>query len=81
VHELDGLLALRTREYVRAAQELSLANQRDPWVLYQLALAHQARGDREGARAAAREAAEFNELNFNWAFAREKARKLRARLG
>jgi tetratricopeptide (TPR) repeat protein len=75
-HELQGLLALARKDYGRAAQELALANQQDPRVLYNLALAEHGRGARDAARKACQEAADHNGLNFNYAFVRAKARKL-----
>lgn len=45
-------------------------------MLYHLARAYRARGDGAAAREACKQAAEHNGLNFNYAFVREKARKL-----
>jgi tetratricopeptide (TPR) repeat protein len=75
VHELTGRLALAKRAYAEAVQELSLANQQDPVVLAHLAEAHRGAGELEKARAVTKQVAELNELNFNLAFVRAKARQ------
>lgn len=75
-HELNGLIALAEKRPGDAVAELEQANQQDPRVLYLLALALQASGDAERARALANRAANFNALNFNQAYVRAKARRL-----
>lgn len=79
-HELAGLIALHEKNYAKAAAELAQANQQDPRVLYHLALAQQGTGDVKAARETARQAAEHNGLNFNYAFVRAKAKQLLAQL-
>lgn len=79
-HELTGRVALEEKDAARAAAELAQANQLDPRVLYYLAQALRAKGDTAAARAAARQAAEHNGLNFNYAYVRGKAQQLLAQL-
>jgi len=80
-HELTGLIALEQKDYAGAIEELKQANQQDPRVLYNLALASQASGKTEDARSYAKDAARFNALPFmNYAFVRGKAEKLLAAL-
>lgn len=78
-HELAGLVALAEKSYAVAAAELAKANQQDPRVLYHLALALEGKGDKAGARKAARRAADFNALGGNYAFVRRKAQAIAAR--
>jgi len=77
-HELQGLVALATKDYETAVAELSQANQQDPRVQYRLALAHEGAGDAEAARTACQKAAEDNGLNFNFAYVRDEAKKMLA---
>jgi tetratricopeptide (TPR) repeat protein len=76
VHQLAGLIGLAANDVRTAVAELQQANPQDPQVLYQLALAAQAAGDAAGAKALATRAANFNALNFNYAYVRAKARQL-----
>jgi tetratricopeptide (TPR) repeat protein len=77
-HELAGMIALASKDYAQAVTELKQANQLDPRVLYHLARAYQGQGNAQAAREAARQAAEHNGLNFNYAYVRGKARQLLA---
>jgi tetratricopeptide (TPR) repeat protein len=75
-HELAGLLALHQKSWADAVAQLEQASQQDPVVLFHLALAHQGRGDAARARQLLASVADFNELNFNWAYVRAKARRM-----
>jgi tetratricopeptide (TPR) repeat protein len=75
-HELAGLVALAERDYSTATRELQLANQQDPRVLYALAQAWKGAGEAGKATEFATKAANFNGLNFNYAYVRNKARKI-----
>jgi tetratricopeptide (TPR) repeat protein len=75
-HELAGLIALAEKQYAAAADHFAHANQQDPRVLYLTALALQGAGNSAEAAAKAKEAANFNGLNFNWVFVGDKAKKL-----
>jgi tetratricopeptide (TPR) repeat protein len=75
-HHVAGLLALAEKDYPKAIAELQQANQQDPRVPYALALACQGKGDGGAAKEYARKAADDNGLNFNYAYVRQKARKL-----
>lgn len=72
-HELNGLIALAEKDHEMALVELRQANQLDPRVQFHLALALEDAGEKEPARAAFRQAAEHNGLNFNYAYVRGKA--------
>ena len=75
--ELAGMIALEEKEYDRALQELTQANQQDPYTLYRMALAARGKGDRESARDLCMKAADFNALNsLSYAFVRSKAREM-----
>ena len=74
-HELAGLVALQEGDHARAVGELSQANQQDPRLLYQLGLAYRAQGDAAKTREAFSSAANFNGLNFNYAYVRRKAQQ------
>jgi tetratricopeptide (TPR) repeat protein len=75
-HELAGRIALREKDYDTAVTELAQANQQDPIVLHLSALACEGKGDLEQARAFCQKAANFNALNFNYAYVRAKAQKM-----
>ena len=75
-HELTGLVALAEKDYQKAITKLKQANQQDPRVLYNLARAYLANGDVELAKEAGKKAADFNSLNFNYAYVRSEARKM-----
>jgi tetratricopeptide (TPR) repeat protein len=79
-HELLGMVALQRRDFAKAAAELAQANNLDPRVQYHLALALQGQGDGKAARDAARQAADHNGLNFNYAYVRGKAKELVTKL-
>ena len=75
-HELAGMIALAEKQYAPAVEELKLANQQDPRILYLMALALQGAGDAQGAAKFAAKAAKFNGLNLNYGYVRTKARQL-----
>jgi len=75
-HELNGMVALETKQWKTAADELAHANQRDPRVLYLAALALKGEGDAKGAKAMALRAADFNGLAPDYAYVRANAKAL-----
>jgi tetratricopeptide (TPR) repeat protein len=75
-HEIAGLVALQSKDYAKAVDELTQANQQDPRVLFHLALAWRGKGDAAKAAALLKNAADFNALGFNYGFVRAKARKM-----
>lgn len=76
-HELAGRIALQEKDYPKAIEEFKLANQQDPEVLYNIALALQESGKGAEAREYAEKAARDNVLPFiNYAFVRVKAEKM-----
>jgi tetratricopeptide (TPR) repeat protein len=79
-HELAGRIALLEKDYAAALAELAQASQQDPRVLYLTALALQGKGDAAKAREVCKRAADFNELNPNYAYVRAKAKAMLAKL-
>ena len=79
-HELAGRLALAEKDYALASTELAQASQQDPRVLFLTALALQGRGDTAKAREMCGRAADFNELNPNYAYVRTRAKAMLAKL-
>src|SRR3569833_88286 len=75
-HELNGMVALETKQWKTAADELAHANLRDPRVLYLAALALAGEGDAKAAKAMALRAAGFNGLAPDYAYVRAKAKAL-----
>ncbi|UCC83478.1 MAG: tetratricopeptide repeat protein, partial [Gemmatimonadota bacterium] len=75
-HELMGMIALHEEDFETAIAEFAQANQQDPRVLLMSAKAHQHAGHDEEARALLEQAANFNQLNFNFAYVRTKAQKM-----
>ena len=80
-HELRGIIALGEKNYDNALSELLQANQQDPYNLYRIALAYEAKGDKVRAKEFSKKAAEFDGLPFlNYAFVRNKASKVASSL-
>jgi hypothetical protein len=73
--ELAGMIALAEKHGAYAVKEFQQANQRDPRIIYLTSLALDAAGDRAKAATLRTDVANFNELNFNYAYVRSKARK------
>ena len=75
--ELAGMIALAKKDWDGALTALARANPRDPRVVYLSAVALAGKGDQAGAQAAARRAADYNEItNANYAYVRADARKM-----
>ena len=73
-HELEGLIALREKEYEKAIEELNQANQQNPYTFYRIAMVYEKMGDTENAQKFYERAATDNTLNsLNYAFIRTKA--------
>ena len=75
-HELAALVALADRQPAVAVQELRLANQQDPRILYLTAVALRQTGDARGAATAAAKAAKFNGLSFDYAYVKARAQQI-----
>jgi tetratricopeptide (TPR) repeat protein len=74
-HELAGQIALAEKRWDQAIEELSLANQQDPYNLYRLSLAYAGKGDSVKAKDFATRANADNSLtNLNYAFVRKHLR-------
>ena len=75
-HELAGMIALADKQPAAdAVKEFKQSNQQDPRIIYLTSLALDAAGDRAKAATLRTDVANFNELNFNYAYVRSKARK------
>jgi tetratricopeptide (TPR) repeat protein len=74
-HNLLGAVALGEKRYDDAIRELGQARQRNCEVLYRLAEAHLAKGDKATAKEFFSKVANFNEYDWNFAFLRAKAQK------
>ena len=78
-HETAGMIALAEKDHDGALKHLAQASQQDPYNLYRMGLAYEAKGERAKAKEMFRSAAEFNQLpTLNSAFVRAKARKVKA---
>ena len=76
-HELAGIVALQEKKSDEAITELEQASNQNPYNLYRLCLAYQAKGDTAKAGQWCGKAARFNSLpQLNSAFVRSKAAKL-----
>ncbi len=76
-HELRGTLALAEKKYDEAVTELLQANQQDPYNLYRIAIALEAKGEKSHAKEFYKKASDFYSLPFlNYAFIRTKAEKM-----
>jgi tetratricopeptide (TPR) repeat protein len=74
-HELAGMIALAEKHGDAAAAEFKQANQQDPRILYMTSQAFKIAGKPDEAAKAAKQAENFNELAFNYAYVRNKAEK------
>ena len=63
IHRLNGIIALAEGNYQEAIEELSQANQLNPYNLYRIGLAHEALGNLEQAANFKLQAEELNVLN------------------
>jgi len=80
-HELSGCIGLREKNFDLAVTELLQANQQNPYNLYRLALAYQAKGDKVKTKEYYTKAAHFYGLpGLNYAFIRNKADKMLGKL-
>jgi tetratricopeptide (TPR) repeat protein len=75
-HELAGQIAVKEKNFDQAVSELEKANQQDPYVVYQIALAYAGKGDQAKAKEAYKRSAEMYILpTINYALIRAKAAK------
>ncbi|MGE5860590.1 MAG: tetratricopeptide repeat protein [Ignavibacteria bacterium] len=78
-HELEGMVALKEKDYKKAEDEFKNGNQQNPYTFYRIALALEGAKDKEGAKKYYKIAGNFNALNnMNQAFIRNKALKMAA---
>ena len=77
-HELLGAIALEEKQYDTALEELGRGNQQDPYTLYRIGLAYQAKGDQGRAADFFRQAADQHTLpTLNYVFVRAKAKRMK----
>jgi tetratricopeptide (TPR) repeat protein len=75
-HELAGIIALREKDYDTALAELQQANQESPYVLYQIGLAHEGKGDNDQAMEFFERTASHNTLpTLRYAVVRKQAQE------
>ncbi len=74
-HQLAGQIALKEERYDDAIWEFEQGSQRNPRNLYNMAMACEAKGDTDKARALCAKAAAFNEINYDYAFIRQEAKE------
>ncbi len=76
-HYLNGLIALKEKNYQTAINEFQKANMQNPQTYYQLAVSYQRDGNIEQAKNYARQCANFNALtSLNQAFVRNDAQQM-----
>jgi tetratricopeptide (TPR) repeat protein len=75
-HELNGTIAIAEKNYDIAIGELEKASQQDPYVIYQLAVSYEGKGDKAKAGELYKQAAESYILpTYNYALIRAKAKQ------
>jgi tetratricopeptide (TPR) repeat protein len=74
-YELVGLISLEEEQYDDAIFELNRTDKNNPQNIYRIALAYEGKGEKEKAKELFIKAANFNEINYNYAFIRKKAQK------
>ncbi len=80
-HELEGMIALTSKDYKTAHANLLKANQQNPQNIYRMAAVYQGQGDKMKAKEMCEMTTNFNALNsLNQAFATHKAKKMMAGL-
>jgi tetratricopeptide (TPR) repeat protein len=78
-HNLNGLIALKEKNYQLAISEFKKSNMQNPQTYYFIAVAYSQAGDNTEAKAFADKCANFNSLiNINQAFVRNQANKMLA---
>lgn len=78
-HQLMAIIALEEKMFGRAIEELTQANQRDPYTHFRMMLAYQGLNDHERAKEMCQRVVDFNLVNsLNYAFVRNRARKIMA---
>ena len=76
-HELQGMIALKEKNYDKAASEFAMGNMQNPYTIYNLGLAYQGMNKKEMAEEHFKNAANFNELmNLNQAFVSLKSKNM-----
>ena len=78
-HDLNGMVAMKEKQYQEAINEFKQANQQNPYILFKLANAYQENDNKNEAKKYYEECLNFNALNsINQAFIRTKAKEVLA---
>jgi len=73
-HELAGMIAMEDKAYDQAVEHFQQANLQNPYTIFRLAMALEAKGEIDRAKETCDKAAGFNALNnLNYAFMRKRA--------
>jgi tetratricopeptide (TPR) repeat protein len=76
-HRLNGMIAMKEKEYDQALAEYNRANQQNPYIIYQIAMAYRDKGDMLLAKKYLTRAAHFNIVNsMEYAFIRKRAENM-----
>jgi tetratricopeptide (TPR) repeat protein len=79
-YQLAGRIALKEKRYDDALAELQQAEQRNAQTLFVTAQVYQAKGDRAKAKEFFSKAANFNDMSWEYALVRKKAKEQMAKL-
>ena len=78
-HQLNAIIALGEKKYGRAIEELTQADQQNPYTHFRMMLAYQGLNDNEKAKEMCQRVVDFNQVNsLNYAFVRNRARQILA---
>jgi len=76
-HRLNGMIAMKEKEFDQALAEYNRANQQNPYIIYQIAMAYRDKGDMLLAKKCLTRVAHFNIVNsMEYAFIRKKAENM-----
>jgi predicted negative regulator of RcsB-dependent stress response len=79
-HQHAGMIALHRKNYGEAIGELEKSDMRSPRTLFLMGEAYAAKGDAVKAKEFYTKAANFNEINIEFAYVRAKAKQLLGKL-
>ena len=78
-HDLNGMVAMKEKQYQEAINEFKQANQQNPYILFKLANAYQENDNKNEAKKYYEKCLNFNALNsINQAFIRTKVKEVLA---
>jgi len=77
-HEIEGLIALKEKNYSKAETEFMMSNRQNPYTFYYLGLVYSSNNNMENADKYFKMASNFNSLNnMNQSFVRNKIAKMK----